>query len=104
MESPKLIQLHDHELHLPVYVNPSYITFIMKSPVKNGGTIVGVVADDLGCEVDERVEEIAALVAGEKPPEKTEVPTVDLRHEDRPKVRRSYRKWKKEVRREDSEA
>lgn len=49
-----------------VYVNPQYVTFVAKSPVKGGGTVVGLIADDLGCEVVESVDEVANLILSMK--------------------------------------
>lgn len=62
----KLVCLHEHARNIPVYVNPAYVTFVAKSSLRDGGTIIGLVADDLGCEVAESVADAAKLIGGEE--------------------------------------
>lgn len=62
MNTTKLVRLHEHGRKIPVFVNPAYVTFVAKSSLKDGGTIIGLVADDLGCEVAESVADTAKLI------------------------------------------
>ena len=55
-----LLKLHD-EKGGPLYVNPDYVTFVSKSPTSRG-TVVGLVGDDLGCDVSETADQIAGMM------------------------------------------
>ena len=55
-----LLKLHD-EKGSPVYVNSDYVTSISKSPTSRG-TVVGLVGDDLGCDVAETADQIAGMM------------------------------------------
>lgn len=55
-----LLKLHD-EKGQPVYVNPDYVTFVSKSPTSRG-TVVGLVGDDLGCDVAETADQVARML------------------------------------------
>lgn len=73
-EKDKLVTLHDPKGNT-VYVNPDYVTFIQKNP-SSDSTIVGLVGDDLGCDVSETPEQVAALLGVEQP-----APKIDRRRQ-----------------------
>ena len=64
MPESSLVSLHDVKGNV-VYVNPAYVTFIQKNP-STGSTIVGLVGDDLGCDVAETPDQVAALLGVER--------------------------------------
>lgn len=58
-----LLTLHDDKGN-PVYVHTKWMTFFTKSPASKG-TVVGLVGDDIGCDVVEGASDIASVVAPE---------------------------------------
>lgn len=58
-----LLTLHDDKGN-PVYVHTKWMTFFTKSPTSKG-TVVGLVGDDIGCDVVEGASDIASVVAPE---------------------------------------
>lgn len=94
-DASAVVLLHERQTGAAIYVNPDYVTFITKSPDRNGGTIVGLVADDIGCEVRESPEEIVDLIGSPctktaqvaQPP-----PALETKENDRNRGRPGYHK------------
>jgi len=86
-----LLKLHD-EKGSPVYVNPDYVTFVSKSPTSRG-TVVGLVGDDLGCDVAETADQVARMLcSGQDTTEnKPEPPPLQQRQ------RRRFPTFKREI-------
>lgn len=56
-----LVRLIEVDRGVPVYVNPDYVTFIQQAMGRKG-SLVGLVGDDLGCEVEGSPDRVAAMV------------------------------------------
>jgi len=58
-----LLKLHDMS-GMPVVINTDYVTFVQRSTISKG-TVVGLMGDDVGCDVREGVDEILAMMCPE---------------------------------------
>lgn len=98
-----LVELHEcleSRHNCPVFVNSRYVTFIQKSPT-TPYTVVGLIGDDLGCDVVESVREVAERIAAAEdqtlPPSNSWAaqasPPPDAKVLDEVRKPRKARKW-----------
>ena len=59
-----LVRLIEVDRGVPVYVNPDYVTFIQQA-IGRKGSLVGLVGDDLGCEVEGSPDTVAYKICPE---------------------------------------